>query len=270
MPGCRWEGAKKRCRLGFPPPAGGVPFKRTRRNLSNEPSFVGFQPIFEEIRASKERRTRQGKRARIQDPKTLGRTRASRRLHGPNQAGIHRSKPCKTECSTTSIGTATSGKALPRLHGSRSDTPSLPMKKKWRWGGWTCRNPIHKPHVHRTLLNPKLNYSTDRHVQTSVGAASQSRPPSLREDRLQYIKKGSSLEGRWIVWDRRKRAKESTTGPQSHPVLAPSSRTNSPRRQTRRSKTNRKDDYVHRKHFKRDNQPGFVLLTFEGGVAKRE
>ena len=23
MPGCRWEGAKKRCRLGFPPPAGG-------------------------------------------------------------------------------------------------------------------------------------------------------------------------------------------------------------------------------------------------------
>eukprot|EP00963_Diacronema_lutheri_P008470 scaffold753_cov390-Pavlova_lutheri.AAC.2 len=43
-------------------------------------------------------------------------------------------KPCKTECSTTSIGTATSGKALPRLHGSHSDTPSLPMKKKWRWG----------------------------------------------------------------------------------------------------------------------------------------
>jgi len=111
-----------------------VPFERTRRDLSNELSFARFEPIFEEIRASKGRSTRQGKRGRIQPRKTLGRARASRRLHGPNQVGVRRSKPLKTECYTTSIGRATSGKALRRLHGSHSDTPSLPMKKKWRWG----------------------------------------------------------------------------------------------------------------------------------------
>jgi len=111
-----------------------APFERSRLDLPNELSFAPFQPIFEEIRASKGRSTRQGKRGRIQPRKTLGRARASLLLHGPNQVGVHRSKPLKTECSTTSIGRATSGEVLPRLHGSHSDTPSLPMKKKWRWG----------------------------------------------------------------------------------------------------------------------------------------
>eukprot|EP00963_Diacronema_lutheri_P003861 scaffold287_cov337-Pavlova_lutheri.AAC.224 len=58
--------------------------QRTPRDLSNELSFARLEPIFKEIRASKGRSTRQGKRGRIQPRKTLGRARASLLSHGPN------------------------------------------------------------------------------------------------------------------------------------------------------------------------------------------